>query len=169
MEGMHGWPECTGWTYRHSEWMGRAWTARVDGVGGHGVGWGTQGHPRCFMRGTQTPRACGKDTGTHRACTAWTHRHRGCRVQTDRWTDAQYGLGGQELGCQPVLLDSHHHPALAEEISTGHDPTDDPVRRGQVGCRQGTGRAQTAPQNQTLRTPKSEKRMSPGGQRENQS
>lgn len=106
-------------------------TLRGDGQdarGGHMDSQGAGGD-------TGTPRVYGKDTGTHRAGTARTHGHRGCRVQTDGWMDAQYGLGGQELGCQPVLLDGHHHPALAEEISTGHDPTDDPVRREQVGYR----------------------------------
>lgn len=132
MWGTQGHPGCTGGgTEGHPGYMGR--TQGHPGYMGR-----TQGHPGCFMGGTQTARVYGKDTGTHRACTARTHGHSGCRVRTDRWTDAQYRLGGQELGRQPVPLDSHHHPALAEEISTGHDPTDGPVRRGQVGHRQST-------------------------------
>lgn len=57
-------------------------TLRGDGQGAVG----TQGHPGCFMGGTQTPRVYGKDTGTHRACMAWTQR---VRVQTDRRMDGQ--------------------------------------------------------------------------------
>lgn len=115
-------------------WTGSGGAHR-DTLSGRGGGTGT---PKVCGKDTGTSRAYGKDTGTRRACTARTHGHSGHRVQTDRWTDAQYGLGGQELGCQPVPLDGHHHPALAEEISTGHDPTDGPVRRGQVGHRQST-------------------------------
>lgn len=73
MGWMQGWPECTGWTYRHSEGMGRmhgvdTWTARVQG--------GTQGHLGCMgrTRGHIEPARHGH-TDTEGA---------GCR-QTDGW------------------------------------------------------------------------------------
>lgn len=50
MDWMHRWPECTGCTYRHSEWMG----SQGGWGGGHrdtqGASWEAHRHPGCMGR-----------------------------------------------------------------------------------------------------------------------
>lgn len=50
----------------------------------------------------------------------------------DRQTDARYGLGGQQLAREPVLLDGGQQPALAEEVRAAQHPTNGPAGTGWV-------------------------------------